>query len=553
MEEESFVTLYDVTRITWWDGTNELPATLQGTVSATQLVNYVSAQWFDDDTPRPVMTATLTATPTNPVLAGAVVTLTSGPVGGNAPYGFTLTAAAGAPAPVNIGTGRWTVSIPANTPSGTDFGYSVSVVDSSRPQLSASAAYSIGVGITPPKPPPLTTVLAQKPPNPVARGTVVTLTATPTGGTPPYTYFFPAPPGAPVMTGTGNVRTLTIPATALDGTSYPYTVTVTDQSNPVQTASAPHAVRVSAPVVVRHFPGKETQVRMGMRSSIATWDARFAEVQGRVTVGGVLKNRVTAKRVYAFTDNTRTEGIQAADVQQIESALTDGCMPSVSLKDQSAGGGAPTSAELSAVAKLGDYLRGLGVDVAASFWHEPHNNFSGDAGAALFVAKQKAYMPLLKGDNISRGPILDGWLLQNQQARFGQFCPDELFDAAYWEWFGWDCYGSAAVLGDDSRPWASDHLTQARDYLLKRGYGDWNGFVGEWNGWTAAQIDEFCEVALTLQNSNSENFMWCVCLWNQTGGKGAVLADNPTYGPRLTDYKNYLNDPRVWSPAQGDA
>jgi hypothetical protein len=553
LEEEPGVTLLDVVRVMWWDGTQLLPIpTLKWWTSATTADTVVRSQWYIDDTPKPQLQATLVGVPTNPVIDGTVVTLTAGAVGGVAPYAYTITASAGAPTPVLIGVGRWTITVPSTAAAGDTYGYSVTATDSSTPKLSAAASYTVGVGVTPPPSPTLTTALQQKPGNPVARGTVVTLTAQPAGGVPPYTYVFPAPAGAPPLSGTGATRTLTVPSTALDGTSWPYSVTVSDSSNPPQSASAPHSVKVSAPVVIRQFVGKKSQVRMGMRSSVGTWDARWADVQGAVTVGGVSKNRVTGKRVYAFTDNTTSYGVQSADKTEIENAIAQGLMPVISVKDQSVANAA-TSAELSAMTKFGNYLRGLGVDIGVSYWHEPHNNFTGTAGSAMYVQKQKQYMPLLQGSNVSRGPILDGWLLQGQQARFQQFCPDELFDPAYWEWFGWDCYGSGSTLGDDSRPWASDHVVQARDYLKTRGFGDWNGFIGEWNGWTGAQINEFCETVLSLTNSNNEPFMWMACLWDQDGGKGAVLETSTTYGTRLQDYKAYLDDPRVWSPAQGDS
>ena len=59
-----------------------------------------------------------------------------------------------------------------------------------------------------------------------------------------------------------------------------------------------------------------------------------------------------------------------------------------------------------AAAKLASY----GRPTAVTFWHEPY----GDMTGAQYVAASKQLLPHFKRGELRVGPILNGWLLDNQ-------------------------------------------------------------------------------------------------------------------------------------------
>ena len=57
-----------------------------------------------------------------------------------------------------------------------------------------------------------------------------------------------------------------------------------------------------------------------------------------------------------------------------------------------------------------------------------------------YIAASKQLLPIFKRGKLRVGPILNGWLLDRQQATFASYAPDELFEL--WDWFGIDTYES---------------------------------------------------------------------------------------------------------------
>ena len=165
-----------------------------------------------------------------------------------------------------------------------------------------------------------------------------------------------------------------------------------------------------------------------------------------------------------------------------------------------------------AAAKLASY----GLPTAVTFWHEPNS----DLTAAQYAAASKQILPYFKRGELRVGPILNGWLLDNQLATFAPR-PDELF--ALWDYVGIDTYEAgttaaprAAEARGPDRRWRSS--------LASRGYDHPIG-VGEYNGYSATTIAAAGEALLGTPN------VWFGILWNaaaEVDGCSAATVSPPS-------------------------
>ena len=152
-----------------------------------------------------------------------------------------------------------------------------------------------------------------------------------------------------------------------------------------------------------------------------------------------------------------------------------------------------------AAAKLASY----GRPTAVSFWHEP--NMRPDPGGPR--CGQKQILPFFKRGELRVGPILNGWLLDNQVEEFEAYIPDEMFGHLG---LGGHRHlrGRYGVQPRARKP--ADRIHALRSYLSSRGYDHPIG-VGEYNGFSAATIAAAGEALLSTPN------VWFGCLWNSAG------------------------------------
>jgi hypothetical protein len=234
---------------------------------------------------------------------------------------------------------------------------------------------------------------------------------------------------------------------------------------------------------------------------------------------------LAARRIFADLGSGAT-----SQLRLVEQALAAGMLPVISYKVGGDAAGAANgrfnAVAAQAAAKLASYDR----PIAVTFWHEPH----GDMTPGQYVAASKQVLPAFKRGKLRVGPILNGWLLDNQRATFGSYCPDELF--GIWDWFGIDTYESGTMEAPGSRK-PAERVHALAKYLSRRGQTLPMG-VGEYNGYSAKSIADAGEALLSTPN------VWFGCMWNSTGGVGWELT-----GDRLRAFKDTLADPRSQNPA----
>lgn len=250
---------------------------------------------------------------------------------------------------------------------------------------------------------------------------------------------------------------------------------------------------------------------IGMSAPASVWDERVR------SVGAGLG----ARRIFAdLADGPDSQ------IRLVEDAHAAGMLPVISYKVGGDIAGAArgdfNATAKAAAARLASYGRATAV----SFWHEPYGDMSG----AQYTAASKQLLPAFRRGRLKVGPILNGWLLDNQRATLTQFCPDELF--RLWDWFGIDTYESGTMQEPgDHQP--ADRIPALSAYLKSRGHGHLPIGVGEYNGYSAASIRNAGEALFTTPN------VWFGCLWNSTGGRGWELS-----GDRLTAFQKTLADRR---------
>lgn len=280
-------------------------------------------------------------------------------------------------------------------------------------------------------------------------------------------------------------------------------VAVAGAAGPARSLAAP------VPPLRRLGPVVGTSL-IGMSTTASLWDARVR------SVGPGLG----ARRIFADLADGAT-----SQIKLIEKANADGMLPVISYKVGSDAAGAAAGRYNAAAEAAATKLASYDLHMAVSVWHEPY----GDLTGAQYVAITKKILPIFKRGRIMVGPILNGWLLDNQVSTFASYCPNELF--SLWNWFGIDAY-EAGTIESPGRWKPADRILAARKYLTSRGFSTIPLGVGEYNGYSAATIEA---AGQAIYSSNS----WFGCLWNTTGSKGHELT-----GDRLTAFQRTMADPR---------
>ena len=139
-----------------------------------------------------------------------------------------------------------------------------------------------------------------------------------------------------------------------------------------------------------------------------------------------------------------------------------GMLPVISYKVGGDAAGAAAGKFNAAAEQAAAKLASYGQPTAVTFWHEPYGDLSGEQ----YAAASQQLLPIFKRGELRVGPILNGWLLDNQLDTFGSFCPDDLFDL--WDWFGIDTYESGTMeKPGDEKP--ADRIPALSSYLQSRG------------------------------------------------------------------------------------
>lgn len=240
---------------------------------------------------------------------------------------------------------------------------------------------------------------------------------------------------------------------------------------------------------------------LGMSAPADKWDQRLREVG---------PDGVTARRIFAnFTSTGRDQA------NLIEAAVAAGMLPVVSYK------GTPSAANVKAVR---DYLASLDVPVMAVWHHEPR----GDMTPAEFVTGSRAFLAA-KSEKVQVGPILNGWLLDRKRDEFLTYTAPDLFDA--WDFLGIDTYQANA----DSTTYPGHRIAPLLEMLSDAGRPDMPVVIGEYNGFTAAAIEESGRLFLECPNVKA------ALVWNS----GPTGLGTPLDGDRLAAFRATKADPRV--------
>jgi hypothetical protein len=253
---------------------------------------------------------------------------------------------------------------------------------------------------------------------------------------------------------------------------------------------------------------------IGMSAPANAWDERLSAVGAGVA----------ARRIYADL-----AAGHLSQIKTVEAAHADGMMPVISYKVGGDVAGA-VNGDYNAVAEqAAAKLASYGRPTAVTFWHEPNNDLS----PVDHVAASKQILPFFKRGELRVGPILNGFLLDNQVEKFAAFTPDEMF--GLWDYVGIDTYeGGTAESPGPRKP--ADRIYALRSYLTSRGYDHPIG-VGEYNGYSATTIAAAGEALLGTPD------VWFGILWNATAEVDWVLS-----GDRLAAFQQTLADPRAAEP-----
>ncbi len=249
---------------------------------------------------------------------------------------------------------------------------------------------------------------------------------------------------------------------------------------------------------------------IGMSAPAGIWDQRVSEVGPGVA----------ARRIFADLGAG-----PASQIRLVEEAHAAGMLPVISYKvggdvDGAVVGSYDAVAEQAAV-RLASY----DLPTAVAFWHEPYRDMSGEQ----YVAASRRILPIFRRGELRVGPLLNGWLLDDQRDEFASYCPDALFEL--WDWVGIDTYESGTLAAPGRRKPAA-RIPALAAYVQSRGH-DLPLGVGEYNGYSAETIAAAGEALLSTPG------VWFGCLWNSTSGKGVTLTDD-----RLAAFQQTLADPR---------
>ena len=141
---------------------------------------------------------------------------------------------------------------------------------------------------------------------------------------------------------------------------------------------------------------------------------------------------------------------------------------------------------------------------------------------ADFRAGSQKFVTLMKAPDIAVGPILNGWLLDNQVSTFASYTSPSLL--SQWDFVAVDSYQSGT-------PPRAGHQLPARAIPLLATWMDGQGFpdkpigLGEYNGHTAEAVAAAGEAILSTPE------VWFGLVWNSTE------RFSPLTGTRLTEFK----------------
>ncbi len=246
---------------------------------------------------------------------------------------------------------------------------------------------------------------------------------------------------------------------------------------------------------------------IGMSAPAPEWDLRVAQVGAGLG----------ARRIFAdLADGADTQ------LRLVEEAHAAGMLPVVSYKVGGDAAGAAAGRFDAVAQQAAARLASYGLPTAVSFWHEPYGDLTGEQ----YAAASRRILPAFRQGELRVGPILNGWLLDNQVDVFTSFCPDDLF--SLWDWFGIDTYESGTMASPGpAKP--AQRLPALSAYLATRGHPTMPIGVGEYNGYSAATIAAAGTAILETPH------VWFGCLWNSTESKGHVLE-----GERLAAFQQTL-------------
>ena len=254
---------------------------------------------------------------------------------------------------------------------------------------------------------------------------------------------------------------------------------------------------------------------VGMSAPASVWDSRVSAIGAGLA----------ARRIFADLAGGPTDQIKL-----VEEAHAAGMMPVISYKVGGDVAGAMNGAFNGVAEQAAAKLASYGRPTAVSFWHEPNPDLTG----AQYVAASKQLLPIFKRGELRVGPILNGWLLDNQVDTFESYCPDEML--ALSDWMGIDTYEGGMPASPGPRK-PADRIYALRSYLSARGSELPIG-VGEYNGYSAATIAAAGEALLSTPN------VWFGCVWNSNGDRAEELV-----GERLDAFRATLADPRSAEPS----
>jgi hypothetical protein len=250
---------------------------------------------------------------------------------------------------------------------------------------------------------------------------------------------------------------------------------------------------------------------IGMSSPATVWSQRLAQVGAGVS----------ARRIFADLCKGATD-----QMDLVEQAHAAGMVPVISYKVGGDGAGAATGKYNALAEQAAAKLDSYGLPTRVTYWHEP----SPDISPAQYVAGSQQLLPIFKRGQLTVGPFLNGWLLDNKLTTLTSYCPDEMF--ALWDWLGIDTYESGTMSSPGPiKP--ADRIPKLISYQSSRGFSHPIG-IGEYNGYSAQTITDAGNAIL----GHSEVAFGC--MWNSTIGKGYTLT-----GARLAAFRQTLADPGV--------
>lgn len=285
-------------------------------------------------------------------------------------------------------------------------------------------------------------------------------------------------------------------------TAVPYAWSGRDSQGNVRSGSGTVEVQSSTPLKV-----------IGMSAPASLWSTRLAEVGA---------NGIRARRIFCDLAN-------GADHQRsvTEQALNANMMPVLSYKVGGNITGALNGQYDNVANQTAARLRGYGKQIAVTFWHEPNPDITGQQ----FCDLHRRYLPIFQSANVKVGPILNGWLLDNQVSTFNQYAAPDLIAA--WDFVAVDIYASGSGPSSPGQSAARGIINLAA-WMEARGYTDPIG-IGEYNGWNASQITSAGNAIL------DEDSLWFALVFNSdVGDKGNILD-----GAEIDAFKATKADPRV--------